>query len=155
MNLYATAVKNSAAHIFVHLFIHLFKKYLFNSCYRSGTKVNKTDETCHHRICSPFPPTPLSEFGNHRSNLDLATFYTLKYRAFPTWETSVLPMKYFLKQQQTILLCPVVFPDLQIANELSGYSFFCQMPSDLAETAVLEQELTRCYMPASWYSYLC
>lgn len=63
-------------------------------------------------------------------------------------------MKYSLKQQQTILLCSMVFPDLQIAKQLSGYEFFCKLPPDLAEQAVLEQELTRCCMPAGWYSYL-
>lgn len=54
-------------------------------------------------------------------------------------------MKYSLKQCQTILLCPLVFPDLHIANELSGYQFLCQR--DLTEKAVLEEELTRCSMP--------
>ena len=49
MNLSATAIKNSTA----HLFIHLFKKYLFNGCHISDGKVNKTDETYHHIIYSP------------------------------------------------------------------------------------------------------
>lgn len=45
MNLSATAIENSTA--------HLFKKYLFNGCHISGGKVNKTDETYHHIIYSP------------------------------------------------------------------------------------------------------
>ena len=42
--------------------------------------MNKPEENCQHKICSPPPPPQLSEFGKHRSNLDLATFYTLQSR---------------------------------------------------------------------------
>lgn len=135
MNLSTTAIKKkTTAHLLFHLIIHLFKKHLFNGCYMSGTKVNKTDETCNHRICSSsHRPPPPKKFGNHRPRLNLAiTFYILQYRnqSFSFLGNQHPQNVYEILSKAAVdhSSSPVVFPDLQIANELSGYFFFCHLP---------------------------
>ena len=78
MNSSATAIKKFTAHLFAQLSLHLFKKYLFDGCYVSGTKENKTAEAFHQSLHSSFSHL---KFGNYRPRLDLAiTADTLQSR---------------------------------------------------------------------------